>query len=60
MPRGEKTKQVAFQLWKDGKSLREAQATIGKISNTLAHSVSGWFLDWERGSQQLWEPTLKH
>jgi hypothetical protein len=56
MPKGDRTKQVAFRLWKEGKSLRDAQATISGTSETLASSVSGWFLDWERGRQGKWEP----
>lgn len=46
MPQGERTKQVAFRLWKEGKTLAEAQATIACISETLATSVKGWLVDW--------------
>ena len=59
MPKGDNTKQVAFKLWKSGKSAREAQTTIAGISETQASSVSGWYLDWERGRQCEWEPKRK-
>jgi hypothetical protein len=55
MPKGDRTKQVAF---KEGNSFGEAQATISKTSETLMSSVKGWFVDWERGRQGVWEPKL--
>ena len=58
MPKGERTKQVAFRLWKEGKSFNEAKATISSTSETLESSVKGWFVDWERGRQGVWEPKL--
>jgi hypothetical protein len=58
MPKGERTKQVAFRLWKEGKSFAEAEATISKTSETLMSSVKRWFVDLERGRQGVWEPKL--
>jgi hypothetical protein len=37
MPKGEK-KQVAFKLWKDGKSLRVLQTTVPALPRTLPSS----------------------
>jgi hypothetical protein len=58
MPKGERTKQVAFRLWKEGKSLAEVQATITKTTETTIGSAQDWFIDWERGRQGVWEPKL--
>jgi hypothetical protein len=35
MPKGERTKELSFRLWKEGKSLRESQAKISGESKTL-------------------------
>ncbi len=58
MPQGDKTKEPAFAIWKEGKSLKEIQEEITRKSGTLPGSVGGWVKDWERGRQETWEPTL--
>jgi len=59
MPRGDKTKRVAFKLWYQGKSLREIQDKIAEESGTQRGSVRGWVLDWERGNQKAWTPRVR-
>jgi hypothetical protein len=59
MPRGDETKEIAFKLWRDGKSVPEIQREIEKVSETKPSSVRGWILDWERGSQRSWSATVK-
>lgn len=51
MPKGERTKELSFRLWKEGKSLREIQAKISGESKTLQESVKQWITEWERGHQ---------
>lgn len=58
MPRGDKTKAPAFDLWKAGKSLRVIQDAIGARSETKPSSVAGWVRDWERGRQGQWTPKI--
>lgn len=59
MPRGDRTKAPAFQLWRAGKSLEEIQGEIGARSKTKPSSVAGWVRDWERGRQGTWPPNIK-
>ena len=58
MPRGERTKELSFRLWKEGKSLREIQAQISGESKTLQESVEQWITDWERARQGKWDPDI--
>lgn len=60
MPRGDETKEIAFKLWRDGRSVQEIQREIDGVSGTRPGSVRGWILDWERGSQRAWAPTLRN
>ncbi|MGH7230863.1 MAG: hypothetical protein ACREJU_05810 [Nitrospiraceae bacterium] len=59
MPQGDKTKVIAFPLWLAGKTLAEIQAHISKKSGTTPEAVKGWVLDWERGKQNKWAPSIK-
>jgi hypothetical protein len=58
MPKGERTKELSFRLWKEGKSLREIQAQISGESKTLQESVKQWITEWERGRQGKWDPDI--
>jgi hypothetical protein len=58
MPKGERTKELSFRLWKEGKSLREIQAQISGDSKTLQESVKQWITEWERGHQGKWDPDI--
>ena len=58
MPTGERTKELSFRLWKEGKSLREIQAQISGESKTLQESVKQWITEWERGRQGKWDPDI--
>ena len=58
MPKGERTKELSFRLWKEGKSLREIQAKISGESKTLQESVKQWITEWERGRQGKWDPDI--
>jgi hypothetical protein len=58
MPKGERTKELSFRLWKEGKSLRETQAQISGESKTLQESVKQWITEWERGRQGKWDPDI--
>ena len=55
MPKGDKTKEPAFKLWLEGKSLEDIQEEIARTSKTQASSVAGWVRDWERGKQATWD-----
>lgn len=59
MPRGDRTKASAFQLWRDGKTLEEIQRAIGARSKTKPSSVAGWVRDWGRGRQGTLAPKIK-
>ena len=59
MPKGERTKELSFRLWKEGKSLREIQDQISGESKTLQESVKQWITEWERGHQGKWTPTFQ-
>lgn len=59
MPRGDRTKAPAFQLWSAGKALEDIQRAIGARSKTKPSSVAGWVRDWERGRQGMWVPKIK-
>lgn len=49
------SKQESFRLWAEGRSLERIQELV-----TAKHeTVSGWVLDWERGRQLTWEPSVK-
>jgi hypothetical protein len=58
MPSGERTKELSFRLWVEGKSVVEIQQQIGRDSVTLRSSVSEWIIEWERGRQATWKPEL--
>ena len=58
MPKGERTKELSFRLWKEGKSLRETQVIISGESKTLQESVKQWIAEWERGHQGKWDPDI--
>jgi hypothetical protein len=58
MPKGERSKELSFRLWKEGKSLREIQAQIFGESKTLQESVKQWIVEWERGRQGKWAPDI--
>ena len=56
MPRGERIKEPAFQMWLQGIPLPEIRkATCGR-SKVLQGCVDGWVKDWERGTQRTWNP----
>jgi hypothetical protein len=59
MPKGERTKELSFRLWKEGKSLREIQAKISGESKPLQESVKQWITEWERGHQGKRAPTFQ-
>ena len=58
MPKGERTKELSFRLWKEGKSLIEIQAKISGESKPLQESVKQWITEWERGRQGKWDPDI--
>ena len=58
MARGDKTKELAFQLWCKQRPLSEIQKEVARRSTTLAASVRGWVLDWERGKHGVWTPDI--
>ena len=58
MPKGERTKELSFRLWKEGKSLIEIQAKISGESKTLQESVKQWITEWERGHQGKWDADI--
>ncbi len=58
MASGDKTKKPAFEMWKEGKSLKEIQEKICRATTTKPRSVKGWILDWERGKQSSWNPAI--
>jgi len=59
MPKGERTKELSFRLWKEGKSLAEIQSLVCRDSKTLFESVKEWVTEWERGRQGKWKPEIK-
>jgi hypothetical protein len=52
------TKEAAFKMWKEGKSLIEIQEAICSSSKTLPSRITEWVRDWERGQQHTWTPNL--
>jgi hypothetical protein len=58
MPTGERTKELSFRLWKEGKSLAEIHAQISGQSKVLQESVKQWITEWERGRQGKWDPDI--
>lgn len=56
MPTGERTKELSFRLWAEGKSLAEIQAQVCGDSPTLRGSVQEWVIEWERGRQMKRKP----
>ena len=58
MPSGDNTKKPTFAVWLAGRPLEEIQREITRQSKTLASSVNGGVLDWERGRQRKWAPKL--
>ena len=58
MPKGDRTKELSFRLWKEEKSLTEIQAQISRDSKPLEESVKQWIIEWERGRQGRWESNI--
>ena len=58
MLKGERTKELSFRLWKEGKSLAEIQSLVCRDSKTLLESAKEWVTEWERGRQGKWEPKI--
>ena len=58
MAYGDKTKEIAFDMWIAGNPLSDIQAFIQKKSTTKPGSVRVWILDWERGKQNIWSPKI--
>ena len=58
MAHGDKTEEVAFRMWVEGKSLSQIQTHIENSSTTMSSSVKGWVTDWERGKQGNWNPVI--
>jgi len=60
MPIGDQTKEIAFELWRQGRPLEDIQERIRQQpdADTLPRSVKNWVRDWERGAQKTWTPTL--
>jgi hypothetical protein len=58
MPKGERTKELSFRLWKEGKPLTQIQAQVCRDSKTLEESVKQWVIEWDRGRQGRWEPNI--
>jgi hypothetical protein len=59
MPHGSKGKSLAYPYWLAGKSLSTIQKAVCPITGDQPSSVKGWVLDWERGKQGTWKPTIK-
>jgi hypothetical protein len=59
MPKGERTNELSFRLWKEGKSLREIQVIISGESKPLQESVKQSIAEWEHGHQGKWTPTFQ-
>ena len=59
MPRGSKGKEIAFPMWLAGGSLAAIKEHVCENSGDKPGSVSGWILDWERGKQANWNPTIR-
>jgi hypothetical protein len=60
MVKGERTKELSFRLWTEGKSLAEIQAKLCSESKTSPGSVKDWIVEWERGRQRKWEPEISN
>ena len=45
MAHGDKTKEIAFDMWMAGKSLSHIQLSIQQKSTTKPGSIRGWILD---------------
>jgi hypothetical protein len=58
MLKGERTKELSFRLWREGKSLAEVQAHICRSAKVSEESVKEWVIEWERGRQGKWEPQI--
>ncbi len=59
MARGDKTKELAFPMWKDGHALASIQRALCKGTTTKPGSIRGWVVDWERGKQGTCKPKVK-
>ena len=59
MPKVERSKELSFRLWKEGKSFREIQTQISGESKTLRENVKQWITEWERGRQGRWDPDIQ-
>jgi hypothetical protein len=55
MIKGDRTKELSFRLWKEGKSVVEM---ICRNSKPLEESVKQWVTEWERERQARWEPEM--
>jgi len=54
MPKGDDSKQKAFQMWNEGRTLNE----IIRASTAKPESLKDWVLQWERGKQRTWTPQI--
>lgn len=55
MPRGDKSKEECFVMWKQGKSIREI-----KLGTTAKHeTIKMWVREWERGANGTWDVSIK-
>lgn len=59
MPHGSKGKKLAYPQWFVGKPVSAIQKAVCAVTGDKPSSVKGWILDWERGKQGTWTPTLK-
>ena len=60
MPQGSKGKELAYSMWLAKKTLPEIQEYVCARTGDKPASVKGWVLDWERGKQGKWDPTIKY
>lgn len=59
MPQGSKGKELAYPMWLAKKTLIEIQKYVCARTGDKPGSVKGWILDWERGEQGRWDPTIE-
>jgi hypothetical protein len=55
MPHGDRSKEMAFEMWKAGKRLSEIQDK----STAKPDTVRTWITEWERGSQGVWKLLMR-
>ena len=59
MPQRSGGKKRAYPLWLAGKTLEMIQREICGATGDKPSSVKDWIVDWERGNQGTWTPTVK-